>query len=70
MPGYYLIGTPKCGTTTLYYAMIRHPLVVHPFGKVGHTGLAICAHPTAPSDDSWHANSARYFHPLPRTGSL
>lgn len=36
MPRFYLIGVPKCGTTTLYYSLVRHPLVAQPFGKESH----------------------------------
>lgn len=46
MPGYYLIGTPKCGTTILFYAMLKHPLNCRPFGKEPHFWSAASSHHT------------------------
>ena len=35
IPKVYLVGFPKCGTTTLYNQLLMHPSVVPPFDKEG-----------------------------------
>jgi hypothetical protein len=35
MPGFLIVGAQRCGTTSLFKALIQHPSVKRPFGRKG-----------------------------------
>jgi hypothetical protein len=64
LPSFYVLGLPKCGTTVLYEALMRHPHVAAPPEKESHFWTGALAPPHVADAAAGDAHVRRHTRAL------